>query len=143
MRRQHKFQIYLAGACKGLTKEEANRWRGECQNWATWHEDVYMYNPNDYFNYWDRHPLLDEECMKTFLAQLRQSDLVLVNLDQSAHSVGTGIEVAIAHELKIPVIGFTVNGKDVYEWTALMCDMVYNVDIVDMLNHIYKQRVEG
>lgn len=143
MRRQNKFQIYLAGACKGLTKEEANQWRGECQNWATWHEDVYMYNPNDYFNYWDMIPLVDEECMKTFLAQLRQSDLVLVNLDQSAHSVGTGMEVAIAHELKIPVIGFTINDKDVYEWTALMCDMVYDVDIVDMLNHIYKQRVEG
>ena len=142
--RQSKFQIYLAGACKNLSYEEANKWRGECQNWATWHEDVYVYNPNDFYNYWDKIPPSASICMQTFISQLKTSDLVLVNLDGSAGSVGTGIEVSIAHGLGIPVIGFVDSNEDVYEWTALMCDEVYDsADLNDILNNIYKIRVEG
>ena len=151
--RQSKFRIYLAGACKDLSPEESNKWRQECQNWATWHDDVFMFNPNDYYNYWDKKPRTNKECMDFFLKELMWSDLVLVNLTKSCQSVGTGIEVAMAtmthKDAPLPIIGFynpDVGG--VYPWLREMCDTVYeldgcDIDIEDILDDIYKMYVEG
>jgi hypothetical protein len=111
-----------------------------------------MFNPNDFYNYWDKKPQTDKECLKLFTKELEWSDMVLVNLNGSDQSVGTGIEVAWAHKSEPPaasIIGFydpEVGG--VYPWLEELCDRVYVIgedaaSLNDILDDIYMMYVEG
>ena len=51
-----------------------------------------------------------------------KSDVVLVNLNYSDSSVGTGMEISLANELKIPIIGF--GNEEIYDWVIDCCDVV-------------------
>ena len=50
--------------------------------------------------------------MNYFLHKVSKSDLLLVNLDNSNSSVGTGMEVQKAFDTGIPIIGFGT--KNIY-----------------------------
>ena len=66
------------------------------------------------------------------------SDLVIVNLDNSDKSVGTGMELMLAHELNKPIIAFNDN-ETTYPWSKELCDVVLlNEDeVVDYIKNYY------
>lgn len=130
-------RIYLSGACKCLD-DCGNNWRNRLKNEIESATYYRCFNPNDYFNYNDKTPKTDKECMKHFLYNLRISDLIIVNLDNSDKSVGTGMELMLAHELHKPIIAFNDNDTT-YPWSKELCDVVLlNEDeVVDYIKNYY------
>ncbi len=108
----NKLTIYLAGRMSGLSKDDYNGWRKEltdilidaahmiCAN-------VQIINPADYFDFNDMDRHLEKEVMQFDLNMVRQSDIVIVNVDSVSKSIGTAIEVYEANRLNIPVLAYT------------------------------------
>ena len=130
-----KLTIYLAGRMSGLTKDGYTRWRKELTD-ALYDESVLVgsniqvINPATYFDFdnMDRH--LEKEVMQFDLNMVRQSDIVIVNVDDVSSSIGTAIELYEANRLNIPVIAYTYSGivnDSIHPWiqeclsTVQMC----------------------
>jgi nucleoside 2-deoxyribosyltransferase len=115
----NKPKIYLAGKMAGLTFEEMNTWRQQITNMLQYNTDkpLHIENPCDYYNFErDRSTYTDKEVKEFDLWLVKNCDLVIVNLD-FPDSIGTAIELHMASEWKIPVIGF---GKtEVHPWMEL------------------------
>lgn len=125
--------IYLSGSCKN-SENYGNGWRKAIKFELEHTTDYICFNPNDYYNYGDLKPKTDKECMQFFLHKLRTTDLVIVNLDNSNSSVGTGMELILAHELHKPIIGFNDNDTT-YPWSRELCDVVLETEdeVVDYI----------
>lgn len=134
--------IYLAGACRHL-EDEGAEWRDRAakmlQQAAEWKSaDIKVINPLDYFTYAENKHKSHKQVKAFYMNKIRQSDIVLVSLDYSDASVGTGQEVQYASCHNIPVIGF---GKtDVYPWIAEVdCEVTFETltEAVDYLRDYY------
>ena len=128
-------KVYLSGASKCLA-DEGNGWRKECEELVEqldW--DMNVINPNTFFNYSTMEPDTDKQCMTCLLHHVKKSDVLLINLDNTSSSVGTGIEIGLAHALGIPMIGFG-KGINVYCWAEEMCDCVFE-NAGEALSYIY------
>ena len=68
------------------------------------------------------------------LNALRHSDLIVVNFNDPS-SLGTCAELAIGHELKIPIIGINRDGTDLHPWLCCFCDRMCN-DIREAVSHV-------
>lgn len=114
-----KFKIYLAGAMTGLSLEEMNSWRVKATNELQQYSDsIHTINPVNFYNFeMDESTYTEREVKEFDLYQVRNCDLVLVNLD-FPNSIGTAIECHEAHDnWKIPVIGF--GSKVAHPWVEL------------------------
>ena len=123
--------VFLSGAIK-YTNDYGKTWRDIAE------KDLIDYNmnvfsPSKYYNYKDKQDFTIKECRKLFLNHLRRSDIVLVNLNYSASSVGTGMEISLANELKIPIIGF--GDINTYDWIVDCCDVVLK-DVYEAVDYI-------
>lgn len=111
------FKIYLAGKCKRLTFAQQNEWRDyitEYMNEKTL--STIVYNPNNYFNYFENLHKTNRQVKEYFMGIIDKCDLLIVNLNDSDSSVGTGQELEHARMRGIPIIGFGTN--NVYPWIA-------------------------
>lgn len=128
MRIPHK-TFYLSGGMTGLTLEESNTWRVKIQELFSECYHINIFNPNNHWTF--DNPNIDEkEAMEYDLHRLRHSDLVVVNFN-APQSLGTMSEIAIAYELRIPVIGLHTYGDnfDLHPWQVYMCQKIFsNVD---------------
>ena len=107
----NKLTIYLAGRIGGLTKTEYDTWRevlrkkleiaAECCN-----SIIQVINPADYFDFDNIEGHTDKEIMQFDLNMVRQSDIVIANINGINESIGTAIEVYEANRLNIPVIAY-------------------------------------
>lgn len=116
-----EFLIYLAGKCNGLTKEEQNKWRNDIKTYLETIIDNTRYrikviNPNDYFNYFEQLHKHNRQIKKFFMSMIDRADLVIVNLNNSDSSVGTGQELQRASDKNIPIVGFGT--ENIYPWEA-------------------------
>ncbi len=129
--------IYLSGACKCL-EDCGNDWRKAIKNEIERTTFYKCFNPNEYYNYKDAKPKTEKECMQYFLHRLRDSSLIIVNLDNSDKSVGTGMELILANELHKPIIGFNDNDTT-YPWSKELCDVVLldEDEVVDYIKNYY------
>lgn len=104
----NKFKIYLAGALSGIKTEIANQWRLKASQllYETGHP-LMVVNPVNFYNFTlEPDTYTEREVMDFDLYQVRDSDLLLVNLD-FPNSIGTAIEMFYAHDiLRIPVVAF-------------------------------------
>lgn len=136
-----ELKIYLAGACKGLEDLGAT-WRGEAlknflaaQKYLD-HIKYKIYDPTEYFS---RDRAVDATQVKRFYTKylIANSDLILVNLNDTENSVGTGQELQYAVDKEIPVIGF--GKKNVYEWLPSDCDVVFETmdEAIDYIINFY------
>lgn len=122
------FQIYLAGKTGGLTQVEANSWRNNVKNILENYEskrfnNIRVINPNDFFNYYKTH----KQIKRFFMSQIDKSDLVIVNLNNSNSSVGTGQELEHARMKGIPIVGYGT--ENIYTWESEEdCDVVFNTE---------------
>lgn len=131
-----KFKIYTSGAMKNLSPQLANKWRYKISEYL-WREDAYasVFIPSEYFGYEEKRHKTESQVMDYFLHEVELSDLMILNLDNSALSVGTGMEVCHAYDCKIPIIGYKETGEEVYPWCESMCTVVFN-DMEEMLEYI-------
>ena len=123
--------LYLSGGMSGLTVEESNGWRIKVK------QDLFafilngtlkVFNPMDSYIH-NEYRMNEKEAMRYDLNILRKSSYILVYFND-VHSLGTAMEIAIAHELKIPIIGVFDNKENynaldtLHPWVYNMCDVV-------------------
>jgi nucleoside 2-deoxyribosyltransferase len=101
-------KIYLAGKMSGLSFEEMNKWRQDIKNrLSVNYPDINAINPVEFYSFevYDKMKCIPKEVKEYDLWLVKNSDLILVNLDYP-DSIGTAIELHMAQEWKIPVVGF-------------------------------------
>ena len=132
-----KFEIYLAGKCKDLTFDDCNNWRSEIKKEleqeysnskykvSAFRYKVSVFNPNDYFNYFEKLHKTNKQIKDFYFSRLDRCDLVIVNLNNSNSSVGTGQELQRAVDKNIPIIGFGTT--EMYPWEVESdCQVVFD-----------------
>ena len=102
-------KIYLSGGMSSLSLEKQTKWRKQIIDAIKYGDYDYekkphFFNPVDYYNFQEVKYNTQREVMEFDLNALRKSDLVIVNFNDP-ESLGTCVELAIAYEMKIPIIG--------------------------------------
>lgn len=119
-------KIYLSGAMSGISWEEQTKWRQQIKNAIKFGDYDYekcvtFFDPTQYYNFEERHQKSEKEVMEFDLYNLRNSDLVIANLDNNGDkSIGTSMELMLAKELRIPVIAFG-GDKETHPWISETC----------------------
>lgn len=123
-------RIYLSGGMGNLSFEEQSKWRKRIIDAIKFGDydckkNPVFFNPVDYYNFEEERHRSEREVMEFDLNGLRNSNLVIVNFNDPK-SLGTCAELAIAHEMKIPVIGINKDNKELHPWlvefTTRMCE---------------------
>lgn len=100
----HKKKIYLAGAmeCHG-NSVYPTYWRNEAKKILFEFDCI---SPLDFYNYGETDYYKSSEVMRFDLWQLKECDIVLVDLNRIRESLGTSDEILYAYLLGKPIIGF-------------------------------------
>ena len=136
--------IYLAGKMSGLSIEEMCRWRNEfklkfknrCKQELI-HNPFRIVSPTDYYSFEEKKHKTEREVMDYDLWIVRNSKLIVVNLDYP-NSLGTAIELYEANKhCGIPVIGFgaVVNHPWIEECVNVKFDTMD--EVVDYIMEFY------
>lgn len=135
-----KVKIYLSGGMGSLSFEEQSKWRKQTIDAITYNYESekksLFFNPVDYYNFKEVRYRSEREVMEFDLYNLRNSNLVIVNFNDPK-SIGTAMELLLAKELHIPVIGFGVNGQTIHPWLLECCTRV-----CDSLKEVVEYAVE-
>lgn len=120
-----KVRIYLSGGMGALSFEEQSKWRQQVMDAIKFNYDcekkVSFFNPVHYYNFEDVRYKTQREVMQFDLNALRNSDLVIVNFNDPS-SLGTCAELAIAYDMKKPIIGINKDNKELHPWLECFCD---------------------
>lgn len=113
-------KIYLSGSMSSVSWEEQSKWRKQIIDAIKYgdygyEKKPYFFNPVDYYNFQEVRYNTQREVMEFDLSALRKSDLVIVNFNDP-ESLGTCAELAIAYEMKIPIIGINKDNKTLHPW---------------------------
>lgn len=122
-----KFKIYLCGGMSGLNMSAQNEWREACKEWLLKQETNYkltVINPCDYFNFVNKRHISEREIMNYDLNHVRTSNLLLTYFN-SPNSIGSAIEMYLAKELHIPVIGIN-KGEEIHPWILECVDRMFD-----------------
>lgn len=132
-----KLKIYLAGGMGSLTWEEQNLWR-EIVKHKLDHWELDIINPCDYYNFKEKKHKSEGEIVKFDLNHVRTSDLIIVNFNDK-NSIGTAIEIGIANELRIPILGVSEIEQELHPWLKYMCDRIFNNinEVVEYVEEFY------
>lgn len=131
-------RIYLSGGMGNLSFEEQTMWRKQIIDAIKFGDYNYekkpiFFNPVDYYNFEETRHKSEREIMQFDLNGLRNSDLVIVNFNDPK-SIGTAAELAIAYDMKIPIIGINKDNQELHPWliefTSRMCE-----DIREAVGH--------
>ena len=125
-------KIYLAGGMSGVSFDEQIKWRKQVKDAVLYGCYEYAYKPlfflpPTYYNLEEQNHNTEREVIEFDLNRLRNSDLVIVNFN-APNSIGTAIELAIAYERRIPVIGINENNMEIHPWlNECVTRMCYNM----------------
>lgn len=130
-------KIYLSGSMMGSSWEDQTEWRKqvtEIINNSCYEKKPEFFDPTKFYNFKEKHQKSEREVMEFDLYNLRNSDLVIVNINNQ-WSLGTMCELILAKEHRIPVIGWNSCGEELHPWLSecvtRMCD-----DISDAIEHV-------
>ena len=131
-----KLKIYLVGAMTGLTWEEQNEWREEIIDKLN---DFKCINPCNYYNFEQIVHDSELEVMRFDLRLLKRCDLIIAKIDTD--SIGTTMEIAIAYDENIPIIGLNLQNKELHPWIKSSCDKIFNNidELIDYVNVFYSE----
>ena len=135
-------RIYLAGGMSGLSFEEQRKWRLQVRDAILYSDFDYeikpiFFDPTQYYNFEEPPAHKSErEAMDFDLYNLRKSGLVIVNFN-SPNSIGTAMELMLARELKIPVVGLNANNKELHPWIVECCTRICD-DMYELIEHVAK-----
>lgn len=114
--------IFMSGGITGLSVEESTTWRAELtemvnalnMDWHTWDPTIFGLSEYNAMHYGDK---FESIAMKIDLDNLRRSNAVICNMNCTT-SIGTSMELMLAKELNIPIIGFCDenNRKNIHPW---------------------------
>lgn len=117
---------YLAGGMSGLPFEEQIAWRDYIGNKIVKYaadnsyNRVRVFNPCDYYNLEEKSHKLEREPFEFDIFNLKRSDFVIANLNKQ-DSIGTCMELAIAKDNGIPVIGLYTSNEELHLWISECC----------------------
>lgn len=132
-------RIYLSGGMGSLSFEEQSKWRQQIINAVKYGDydcskKAHFFNPVLYYNFQEKKHKSEREVMEFDLNALRKSDLVIVNFNDPK-SIGTCAELAIAYELKIPIVGVNKDNKDLHPWLGCFCTRICD-NLREVVEHI-------
>lgn len=99
-------KIYLAGKLSGIPLQEQKGWRDYLKKQLEDTGNFKVLSPCDYYSYEKKEHKSEREIMNWELNYVKNSDIIIVNLDKADSSVGTIMELATAHNLGKPIIGY-------------------------------------
>lgn len=122
----NEFNIYLSGALTGFTLEKQLKWRNEVIELikSNTTRPVRFFNPPKHFSPSTNNHLTEREVMEFEVERLHKSDLVIVNLNYPK-SIGTAMELAIAYDNKIPILGLHRCSDELHPWLGLSCNRIF------------------
>ena len=134
-------KIYLCGGMSGLSQAEQSKWRWNVIKGIEDGDKYYGYkyepdffNPMVYYNLTDNEHMLEREPFEFDLYNLRNSNLVIANFNAPG-SIGSAMEIAIAFENRIPVVGLNKNEYELHPWLEESCiRMCDNMD--ELIEHV-------
>lgn len=131
-------KIYLSGGMTGLTLDKQLAWRNRVKNAITCNREplknpIFFIPPNYYTPEITVHKS-EKEVMEFDLYNLRKSDIVIVNFNVP-QSIGTAMELAIAKENHIPIIGLNENNNELHPWLTECCTRICNT-FVELIDHV-------
>lgn len=135
-------KIYLSGSMSDVSFEEQSKWRQQIQDAIKFnyeHEKkATFFNPVQYFNFVEKRYESELEIMNFDLNGLRNSDLVIVNFNNPS-SIGTAMELMLAYEMRIPILGLNKDDTKLYPWLKCCCDRIFNnmKDLVEYTVEFY------
>lgn len=143
----NKKKIYMSGGMSSYGAEnfdESNYWRLQASAYMKVNHlnDVIMFNPNDHFNFSEEPPLYqsEREVMELDLHHLRTSDVVL-HYANDPHSLGTMAELAIAYEMKKPIITVNPECKELHPWIVGFSNRIFK-DLKAAVDYIIEHYIE-
>lgn len=135
-------RIYLSGGMSGLNFEQQSKWRQQIQDSIKYEYDCekkpLFFNPVSYFNFEEKRHKTELEAMEFDLHNLRNSNLMIVNFNDPA-SLGTAMEVALAYELRMPIIGLNKDNQVLHSWLECSCNRIFTNlrELVDYVVEFY------
>lgn len=129
----------MAGAMSGLSFEEQTKWRNRIRDAILFGDYDYskkpiFFNPTQYYNFEEIRHKSEVEIMEFDLYNLRNSNLIIVNFN-NPNSIGTAMEVMLAKELRIPILGLNKDKKDLHPWLECSCNRICN-DLRELVSHV-------
>lgn len=101
-------KIYLAGAMEAYKdNDKAKEWREKVKEYFEMYSATFQcVSPVDYYSFRDNISKTNAEIMRFDLRKVKESDIILVNLNDIRKSIGTTDEILYAYLLGKPIIGF-------------------------------------
>ena len=126
------YKIYLAGAMSCYYKEnnveKAEEWRERAEIYFNTNDGNFKcINPMRYFSIDGNYHTSDYEPMRFDLRKVKESRVVLVNLEDLYRSLGTSDEIMYAWLNDVPVIGFLEDENlidTVHDWKICQIDRI-------------------
>lgn len=133
-----RVKIYLSGSMSGVSFEEQSKWRQRVMDAINYqyehNKKATFFNPVSFYNFEDKQQKSEREVMEFYLYNLRKSDIVIVNFN-NVWSIGTAMELMLAKEMHIPVIGWNSSGEKLHPWLSecvtRLCD-----DMKEAVEHV-------
>lgn len=135
-------KIYLSGSMSNVSFEEQSKWRQQIQDAIKFNYEyekkATFFNPVQYFNFVEKRYESELEIMNFDLNGLRNSDLVIVNFNNPS-SIGTAMELMLAYEMRIPILGLNKDDTKLHPWLECCCDRIFNnmKDLVEYTVEFY------
>lgn len=135
----NKVKIYLSGGMGSLSLEEQSKWRKQVQDAIKFgdydcEKKAIFFNPVNYYNFEEVKNKTEREIMEFDLYNLRNSNLVIVNFNDEK-SIGTAMELMLAKELQIPVIGLNKDCKKLHPWLTESCTRICD-NMRELVSHV-------
>ena len=100
---------------------QSTPYRGLRYNDYHYEKKPVFFDPTRFYNLKEKQQKSEREVMEFDLNGLRNSDLVIVNFNDPL-SLGTCAELAIAYDMKKPIIGINKEGKELHPWLECFCN---------------------
>lgn len=129
--------IYLAGAMTGLPFNEQISWRNDFTDMIQERraiERIVVFNPCLAYSPSDNRHKTEKEVMRYEIYNLKKANVVVANLNNQ-NSIGTCMEIAVAKDRQIPIIGLNENGSELHPWISECCTRVCE-DMNELVYHV-------
>ena len=136
----NNLKVYLSGSAKNVD-ESFQSWRTHCKTltYNGYYTKIDFVDPMIFFNYTNKQPKTDKQCLDLFVWLVEQSDVLLINLDYSDKSCGSAMEVEHAFCKNIPIVGFGKKDDTHYNWVKERCTITFDTfeQSIDYINDTY------
>lgn len=129
-----QYNIYLAGGMSNLSYEEQMKWRLHIEYSLSDYSNVRCISPPEYYSFEYKSHKHEREVFEFDLNLVRNSNLIIVNFNKP-DSIGTAMEIAVAREHRIPIIGLCEDSVKIHPWLIECCTRMCNT-MDELVEHI-------